>query len=151
MRAVPRTDAARSSVNQSPNLRFVAGDTFKLPLKNGSFDVVFGTFILHQLPNLEEAISEIARVCSHEGFYIGIEPNPFNPVILYRYFCRAHSPNQYLFWPWRFGPAFRAMGFRLDIRYFYAKWPAIKIRWIATCIGIQARLSAGEREGTTIR
>src|SRR5215470_1229553 len=37
-------------VNRNPKLRFVSGNCFQLPFRGGSFDVVFGSFILHQIP-----------------------------------------------------------------------------------------------------
>jgi len=131
MRPAFRED--RSSV-----LAAMAGDCFNLPFRDGAFDVVFGNLILHQLPELPQTVSEVRRVLSPGGVYIGWEPNPFNPVILYRYFFLPHSPNQYLFWPWRFGPVFQQMGFRLQTRYFYARRPGVQTRWMATCIGLMA-------------
>lgn len=130
-----------AQANRSPNLMFVAGDAFKLPFQRESFDVIFGTFILHQLPNLEDAISEIRRVCSHEGLYIGIEPNPYHVVHLYRFMRGNHSPNQYLLGPKHLA-AFKKVGFEVTIRYFYAKL-AVFNRFLGsvlgTCMGILAK------------
>lgn len=134
MRMLP---AAR--VNQSPNLRFVAGDAFHLPFQNQSFDVVFASSVLSQLPDLQDAISEIRRVLKHSGLFVGWEPNPFNMVILYRFFFKPHSPNQYLFYPARIRPAFEKAGFEVTIHYFYAKVPRIRNRFLGTCMGILAK------------
>jgi ubiquinone/menaquinone biosynthesis C-methylase UbiE len=123
--------------NRSPNLRFVAGDAFRLPFQDESFDIVFGSFVLCQLPDLDEIISEVRRVLLDNGHYIGIEPNPYHPIHLYRYIRGNHSPNQYLFGPQHLS-AFRKAGFEVTIRYFYAKLPRILSRFLGTCMGIVA-------------
>lgn len=127
--------------NRSPHLRFVAGDCFQLPFHLRSFDVVFGSLILHQLPDLNEIISEVQRVMSDGGCYVGIEPNPYHPVHLYRYLIGHHSPNQYLFGP-KHLVTFEKAGFKVTTRYFYAKLPRMRNRFISTCIGIVATKSA---------
>src|SRR5436309_1426100 len=130
--------AART--NRTSHLRFVAGDAFQLPFGDSSFDVVFASLVLSQLPNLSAALSELKRVLRPHGIYVGWEPNPFNPVIAYRYFFNPHSPNQYLFWPWLIRPAFEAEGFHLTMRYFYAKLPRVGNRFLGTCMGMYAGL-----------
>lgn len=125
--------------NQSPNLKFVVGDAFRLPFHGRSFDVVFSSLVLVQLPDLDEIISEIRRVLSDNGQYIGIEPNPYHPVHLYRYLRGNHSPNQYLLGP-KHLDAFKKAGFEVRIRYFYAKLPLVRNRIFGTCIGIIARM-----------
>lgn len=138
-RMQPAVRAARP-----PALVALAGDCFHLPFRAAAFDVVFGNLILHQLPSLAAAVREIRRVLVPGGVYVGWEPNPFNPVILYRYFFQPHSPNQYLFWPWRFGPVFDTLGFRLTTHYFYARWPRLRMRWATSCIGLTAALDGSE-------
>ena len=123
--------------NRTPNLSFVAGDCFRLPFQSGSFDVVFGSLILHQLPDLNEVISEVQRVLAEGGCYIGIEPNPLHPVHLYRYFLGNHSLNQYLLGP-KHVAAFKKAGFEVRIWYFYAKLPWLRSRVLGTCMGIIA-------------
>ena len=129
-------------VNRNSLLRFVAGDCHHLPLRDGSVDVVFGSFILHQLPDLAEVVWEIRRVLSWQGCYVGIEPNPTHPVHLYRYLRGKHSPNQYLLSP-RHLAVFRDAGFEITIRYFYAKLPWARNRLLGTCIGIVAERKDG--------
>lgn len=123
--------------NRDSKLRFVAGDTFWLPFQNESFHVIFGSFILHQLPNLNGIICEIRRVLSVGGLYVGIEPNPYNPVHLYRYFRGNHSPNQYLLGPKHLF-VFKKAGFGFGITYFYAKLPHLRSRFLGACMGIVA-------------
>jgi ubiquinone/menaquinone biosynthesis C-methylase UbiE len=124
--------------NRNRRLKVVSGDCFYLPFGSGTFDVVFGSLVLSQLPQLDQVIAEIRRVLICGGLYVGIEPNPFNPVILYRYFAKPHSANQYLFWPSKFHPMFSASGFAIHTRYFYARLPWARIPLLGTCIGVLA-------------
>ena len=126
-----------SRMNSFSNLHFVAGDCFRLPVRDESCDVVWGSLVLHQLPDLEHAIAEIRRVLKPHGLYLGFEPNPFNLGIVYRFFFKYHSPNQYLLTPGDLG-MFRAAGFDLETSFFYAKFPRLRSRFLGTCIGIRA-------------
>ena len=123
--------------NRNPVLKFVAGDCFRMPFQNDSFDVVFGSLVLHQIPEFREVISEVRRVLSDCGSYVGLEPSPFHLVYLYRYLRGIHSPNQYLFGPKHLA-VFEDGGFEVTVRYFYAKHPRIRNRFLGTCMGIIA-------------
>lgn len=124
--------------NQSPRLQFVAGDCFHLPFRDRCFGVVFGSFILHQIPDLEPVAREIQRVLRDDGSYVGIEPNPLHPLHLYRYLRGRHSPNQYLLRP-RDLDVFRRNGFGVRVKHFYARVPFARGRLFGTCMGIVAR------------
>lgn len=139
-RMLPAARASRSS-----NLKFIAGDAFCLPFRDGSFEVVFGSLVLHQLPNLEEIITEIRRVLGVDGCYIGIEPNPHHPVHLYRYVRGNHSPNQYLLGPKHLG-AFEKVGFEVSIQYFWVKLPRLRNPLLGTCMGIVATRGRAEKD-----
>ena len=127
--------------NKNPKLKFVTGDVFDLPFETNSFDVVFGSLVLHQLPNLGDVVGEVNRVLKPKGVYVGFEPNPFNMIILFRHFFKKHSSNQYLFWPWLAKDAFNTADFDVKICYFYAKVPWVKNQFLGTCIGIIANLN----------
>lgn len=129
--------AARA--NRNARLEFVAGDCFRLPFRDGSFDVVFGSFILHQLPDLEATAGEIRRVLADGGVYVGIEPNPRHPLHLARYLRGRHSANQYLLGP-RHLATLERLGFAISHRYFYGRAPRLRSRLVGTCMGILARL-----------
>lgn len=133
--------AARMShanrANRNATLKFVGGDCRRLPFRNGSFDVVFGSLVLHQLPCLENVLGEVRRVLADNGCYIGIEPNPWYVVHVYRYLLGSHSRNQYLLRRSHLR-AFNRAGFTVAVRYFYAKLPLIHNRLLATCMGIIA-------------
>lgn len=135
--------AARA--NRSSNLKFIAGDAFLLPFHDGCFDVVWGSGVLSQIPNLQDALFEIRRVLEGGGLYAGWEPNPFNAAIAYRYLFKPHSSNQYLFWPWWIRSQLKKTGFDVKIRYFYAKLPRMRNRFMGTCMGIVAHLADGQK------
>lgn len=120
-----------------PPIRFVVGDCLRLPFGNCSFDVVFGSFILHRFRDLSPVVSEIRRVLSAKGCYVGIEPNPYHPRNIYRDRFGTHSPNEYLLGPRQLA-AFRDSGFTLKIQYFYPRFPSLRSRLGGTCMGVLA-------------
>jgi SAM-dependent methyltransferase len=132
--------AARA--NQNPNVLFVAADAFHLPIKEGGVDTVFGSLVLHQLPDLACAVGEVSRVLRLGGYYVGIESNPYNPVILYRHLRRSHSRNQYLLTESDVRRSFEPAGFSVSVRYFFARTPTLRGRLLGTCMGILARKDA---------
>lgn len=123
--------------SRAENLKFVAGSCFALPFPNRVFDVVFGSLVLSQLPELSRVVAEVDRVLKPGGYYIGIEPNPRNPLVLYRFFRGRHSKNQFLLNESHLS-VFRDHGYRLDVRYFFARFPHIRDRWRSMCMGIIA-------------
>jgi SAM-dependent methyltransferase len=125
--------------NRNPALRPVAGDCFSLPFRAGSFDVVFASLVLCELPDLTEVLTEAARVLASDGVFVSWDPNPYNPAMLYRYLLKGRSANQYLFWPHRVKPAFVAAGFTVEPRFFYAKLPWVRSRFLGTCVGMLGR------------
>jgi ubiquinone/menaquinone biosynthesis C-methylase UbiE len=127
-----------SRVNSFSNLHFIAGDCFRLPVRDESCDVVWGSLVLHQLPKLEDVVAEVRRVLKPQGLYLGFEPNPFNLVIVYRFFFGHHSRNQYLLTP-RDLRVFRDKGFALQTTFYYGKIPALRNKFLTTCLGIHAR------------
>lgn len=128
--------SAKENINSK--LNFVSGNCFSLPFSTGAFDVVFGSLVLHQLPNLSLAISEIKRVLNNTGCYIGIEINHYHPVHLYNYYLGRHSANQYFFTV-KDLLLFNDASFEIKIRYFYGRIPWMHNRLLSTTIGIIAR------------
>ncbi len=61
------------------NVDFRLMDAHKLEFPDATFDLVFGTAILHHL-NFEEAVKEIARVTKPGGDILFVEPLLLNPV-----------------------------------------------------------------------
>lgn len=124
-----------ATVNESENLRFLVGDCFSLPIKSESVDVVFGSLVLCQLPDLDVVAAEMARVLKPGGIYVGIEPNVLNLAVLTRLLFASHSRNQYTFGV-RHLKVFQRHQFDVDFRYFYWKFPTVRSRFIGTCIGL---------------
>jgi len=64
-------------LNPLPRNRLQIIDAEKLPLKSGSFDLVYTWEVLHHIPNPAKAVNEMARVSKK---YVAIfEPNRYNP------------------------------------------------------------------------
>jgi SAM-dependent methyltransferase len=129
--------AVRANRNQA--LCPVAGDCFSLPFRAGSFDVVFASLVLSELPDLHRVFSEAARVLASGGVFLSWDPNPYNPLVLYRYFFKGRSANQYLFWPHRVRSGFETAGFDVEMRFFYARLPRVRSRFLGTCVGMLGR------------
>lgn len=67
----------------------VEASTSQLPLRDQSFDIVYGNGVLHHV-ELEPAAAEVYRVLKPGGLAAFIEPLPYNPVInIYRHMARA--------------------------------------------------------------
>src|SRR2546426_8944531 len=75
-----------SRVNSFSNLHFIAGDCFRLPVHDESCDVVWCGGIISELPALCHVICGLLIDIKTHGLYVRFETNPFNLVILYRYF-----------------------------------------------------------------
>jgi ubiquinone/menaquinone biosynthesis C-methylase UbiE len=121
---------------------FVAGDALTLPFRAESFDVTFGSLFLCQMPDLDDAMREIRRVLVTAGRYVGIEPNPYQPLHLYRYFRGRHSPNQYLLGRGHLR-RFERFGFETRIQSFYAGMPWLGHVRLGTCLGVVATKRPG--------
>src|SRR5207245_7767366 len=124
--------------NCDSRVSFVAGDCFRLPVRNESCDVIWGSGVLSQLPNLVDAVAEIRRVLTPQGLYLGFEPNFFNLALLYRFFFKLRSRHQYLLTLMDLD-VFRTMGFDFQATFCYVKFPWLRNRFLTTCLGIRAR------------
>ena len=124
---------------RSPRWNPVVGNCFMLPFRDRSFDVVFASLFLCEMPNLEDVLAEFARLLKPGGVFVGFEPNPFHPVIQYRYWFKPRSSNHYLFWPRKVLPAFASVGLQTRTEYFYGPIPWMRSRFLGTCIGLVAR------------
>jgi demethylmenaquinone methyltransferase/2-methoxy-6-polyprenyl-1,4-benzoquinol methylase len=61
---------------------FLTGDMLALPFANGSFDVVTTGYGLRNVPDLDQALAEIARVLTPEGRLLSLDFNrPANPLV----------------------------------------------------------------------
>ncbi|HMR45159.1 MAG TPA: class I SAM-dependent methyltransferase [Bacteroidia bacterium] len=63
-----------------PEVEFVLADAMKLQFDTNTFDVVFGSSVLHHL-EFERSLNEILRVLKPGGRMVFAEPNMINPQI----------------------------------------------------------------------
>lgn len=75
---------ARVRTASLSNVRLARVDAHRLPFPEASFDVVYGSSILHHL-DLEVALLETTRVLKPRGRIVFTEPNLWNPQVAYMY------------------------------------------------------------------
>ena len=65
----------RTAARRYPYIEFLRGDVKSMPFKDGSFDAVFSTMVMHHLSEDEKmkAMEEIRRVLSNGGIYYSLE------------------------------------------------------------------------------
>jgi SAM-dependent methyltransferase len=90
MLAVARARCARFC-RPLTDLAFVAAAAEDLPLRDDSFDVVVGRFVLHHL-DLARAAAEIARVLAPGGIAVFVENWSGNPLLM---FARTHLTGRF--------------------------------------------------------
>ena len=64
------------------NIELFVGSAEELPFPDGSFDGVLGIDVLHHIPDLHKAMTEVRRVLRPGGRFASIEPNVLNPMVL---------------------------------------------------------------------
>ncbi|MFA6244799.1 MAG: class I SAM-dependent methyltransferase, partial [Candidatus Hydrogenedentales bacterium] len=72
------SEARRKS--SASNVRYEVADVHALPYGDGSFDVIFGSSVLHHL-DIQPALRECLRVLMPGGRMVFAEPNMLNPQI----------------------------------------------------------------------
>jgi ubiquinone/menaquinone biosynthesis methyltransferase len=67
---------------KSDQVSFVTGDMLALPFANGAFDVITVGYGLRNVPDLDAALAEIARVLTPNGRLLSLDFNrPANPLV----------------------------------------------------------------------
>jgi SAM-dependent methyltransferase len=105
-----------------PGGKFLIDDAMKMKFTDGSFDVVFGSSILHHL-ELQQALKEIFRVIKKGGRIVFAEPNMINPQILIQKnipFIKERlgdSPDETAIVRWKFKRLMQDIGF-INVRIF---------------------------------
>jgi MoaA/NifB/PqqE/SkfB family radical SAM enzyme/SAM-dependent methyltransferase len=69
------------SVKKLKNTTIHKDNIINSNFKNKQFDSALGYNVLHHLDNPKKAISEIHRILSDNGIYMGVEPNVWNPFV----------------------------------------------------------------------
>ena len=90
--------AKKRSEEVNKNIDFKVDNCENLSLDSNSFDIVYGSGILHHL-DLKKSLNEINRVLKKDGTIIFVEPLGTNPLInIYRKFTpSARSPDEHPF------------------------------------------------------
>ena len=90
--------AKKKSEEVSKNIDFKVDNCENLSLDSNSFDIVYGSGILHHL-DLKKSLNEINRVLKKDGTIVFVEPLATNPLInIYRKFTpNARSPDEHPF------------------------------------------------------
>ena len=107
---------ARARVAHAARVRLSLGNAEQMPFRAGSFDVAYGSSILHHL-NIDSALTEILRVLRPGGRIVFAEPNILNPQVAVmfhlgltkKYF--GVSPDEMAFSRFRAARALRDAGF----------------------------------------
>ncbi len=101
---------------------FLTDDAMNMQFVNESFDVVFGSSILHHL-NLKKSAEEIYRVLKPEGRMVFAEPNMLNPQIFIQKnipFIKkwlGDSPDETAIVRWKYKKLLEQTGFK-NVRIF---------------------------------
>ncbi len=118
---ITATDLSEDLLNiaksKNPEAKFVVDDAMKMSFSEHSFDVVFGSSVLHHL-DMNVALSEIYRVLKKNGRMIFAEPNMINPQIFIQKnipFIKemlGDSPDETAIVRWKFKNMMEEAGFR---------------------------------------
>ena len=103
--------------DKSKNINFIHDNCEKLSFVSGSFEVVYGSGILHHL-KYDLALKEISRVLTNSGKIIFVEPLGTNPVINFyrRLTPKSRSIDEHPF-------------LENDFSYFRAHFKDIKLKY----------------------
>ena len=133
---------ARTRVGHLPNVVIDNGNAEQLPYPDGSFDVVYGSSILHHL-DLDHALREAHRVLRSGGRCVFAEPNILNPQVLFMFrFAPVKerfgvSPDEMAFSRFRGRAALVRAGFTdVDVEPFDFLHPGTPSRWIDRVMGL---------------
>lgn len=67
--------AIKMAKKNYPKITFIKADLEKVPLKGGSFQLVYSAYVLEHLTNPEKVLSEAIRLLRISGFLVLIAPN----------------------------------------------------------------------------
>jgi len=97
--------------------KFILGDAMNMPFDDETFDVVFGSSILHHL-DFDASLREIHRVLKLGGRMVFAEPNMINPHIFllknipFLKKMMGDSPDETAIVRWKFKKLMKSIGFK---------------------------------------
>ena len=104
-----------------------------IALRSNTFNVVIFNSVLHHIDNPELAIREAMRICKKKGTLVIIEPNRYNPFIIFLSLLKKHERGQLSISTNRFVSFISNCGWKIiGLRYInsliypYKKWPSQK-------------------------
>ena len=110
----------------SPYIEFIGSNVLTLPLKNGSVDFCMAQGLLHHIPNLTEAIMEIARVLKIGGMFLFREPWGGNPFVWIKYNVIEKSDNEFPLTRRQIKDHLASSGFKLlQMNRFWLRFPKL--------------------------
>jgi len=108
----------RITKKRIPNVPLIAADGEIMPFPNSSFDIIFASqFLHHSFPCLDTILEEIKRILKKGGYFLSVEANGWNPVVIYWHKApwkvreRCVTSNQTLFGYLKFKRQLKKHGF----------------------------------------
>ena len=136
--ASSKSDLRRGGGGQAPAAKFITGDMTSLPFRSASFDLVTTGYGLRNVPDLNAAIDEIARVLRPGGRLLSLDFNrPENAIVRAVYLAYLTAVGSTLGWVLHRDPD--------TYRYIPAS-----IRRYPGAQGVAARLAAGGFDQVTV-
>jgi SAM-dependent methyltransferase len=139
-------EKARARLAAVGNVSLDGGNAESLPYPNASFDVLYGSSVLHHL-DLDAALREAHRVLRPQGRLVFAEPNVFNPQVAFMFHCEplkrrfGVSRDEMAFSRFRAAAALRRLGFLdISVRPFDFLHPWTPERWIEPLARLGRRL-----------
>ena len=126
---------ARTRLAPFGNVGLERGDVHRLAHRDGTFDAVYGSSILHHL-DLEAALAEVFRVLKPGGRIVFTEPNILNPQVAWMFMVGPRpyfglSPDEMAFSRFRARAILRRLGYEdVAIRTFDFLHPSVPAPWI---------------------
>jgi SAM-dependent methyltransferase len=122
---VDRMQFARDSLT-FPFIQFLGSNVLSLPFKNNSVDFCMAQGLLHHIPNLDEALNEIARILKIGGMLLFREPWRGNPLIWIKYNLVEKSDNEFPISQREMQECLASNGFKmLHVRRFWLRFPKL--------------------------
>lgn len=146
-------EKARAKLSDTPNVTLDQGNAEQMPYADGTFDVVYGSSVLHHL-DLIAALREVRRVLKPGGRLAFAEPNIVNPHVAFLFYSAPTrerfgvSPDEMAFSRFRARDALEQAGFSdIQVRLVDFLHPAIP----APLLGAAQRLSVALEKVPLVR